>query len=118
MRSAVQGVSEHRRVGHAPLFEARPVSVGWRKRDWRFGWQGSWDQSPFVLLLVVEFVDEVAAGHSQADVKILAIGIAPVNGVGEQIDEDFLSASGAVGVYGLLEALGATCVVHRGLLFV
>src|SRR5580704_14913958 len=112
MRSAVPGVAEHRRVGHAPLFEARPASFGWHKRDWQCGWQGSWDQSPFVLLLVVEFVDEVAAGHSQTDVKILAVGVAPMHGVGEQIDKDFLGAAGVVNVYGLLEGFGATGVVH------
>ena len=86
-RFVVLVAAEHRRVGHAPLFEARPVSGGWHRRDWRCRLCGSWVYSPFVLLFVIEFVDVVAASLGKSEMKVLAIGVGPVHRIGEKIDE-------------------------------
>jgi hypothetical protein len=50
-------------------------------------WYWSWDYSPFVLLLIVEFVDVMPARLCKSDVEILPGTIAPVHGVSEEIDE-------------------------------
>jgi hypothetical protein len=39
------------------------------------------------LLLVIEFMDVVAACLGEGEVKVFAVEVAPVHGIGEKIDE-------------------------------